>query len=79
MVAEIGGQRLVRDLFPANGGTGLGPAQLHLGLGESRNVDRLSLRWPSGKSQEFTDLPANSRVTLIEGREGFRAEPLGGS
>jgi hypothetical protein len=76
VVAEVGGRRLVRDMFLANGGTGLGPAEVHLGLGSAKKVDRLSVRWPTGTTQQFSGLPANSRVTLIEDSPDYRATPL---
>ena len=76
VVAEVAGRRLVRDLFPANGGTGLGPAELHLGLGDADKVDRLTVRWPSGSAQEFRGIPANSRIMLVEDSPDYRALPF---
>ncbi len=42
---------------------------LHWGLGEARKVDRLTITWPGGKKQEFTDLPGNTTYRIIEGAE----------
>ncbi len=39
----------------------------HLGLGDARSVDRLTVRWPGGKTQVFESLPANRRVVAYEG------------
>ena len=36
----------------------------HFGLGNTQTVDKLTLRWPDGKLQELTDLPANQRLTM---------------
>ncbi|MFQ5790758.1 MAG: CRTAC1 family protein, partial [Acidobacteriota bacterium] len=47
--------------------------RLHFGLGRSPRIDRLEVRWPSGVTQVFQDLPAD-RLVLI--RESADPEPL---
>lgn len=42
--------------------------RLHFGLGERARVDRLTVRWPAGGEEVFTDLPARTRVRIVEGR-----------
>jgi hypothetical protein len=76
VVAEVGDRRLVRDLFQVNGGAGQGPAELYLGLGTAPRIDRLSVRWPSGREQVFTDLPADRALALVEGRDTVAVAPL---
>jgi hypothetical protein len=71
VVAECGSLRIVRDLFPANGFMGTGPAGLLLGVGTAQQIDRLSVRWPTGAEQVFEDIPANSQVTITEGSDHF--------
>ena len=73
---EIGKRRIVRDLFPYNGGTGQGPVETLFGLGRAERIDRLSVRWPTGKVQVFENLPVDSRIEITEGRSEFRATPL---
>jgi Flp pilus assembly protein TadD/peroxiredoxin len=43
--------------------------ELLFGLGASERIVRLSVRWPSGRTQEFTDLAPNERLRLVEGGE----------
>jgi hypothetical protein len=76
VIAEVGGRRIVRDLFAANAGVSQSPPELLLGVGAAERIDRLSVRWPSGKVQEFTDLPAESRITITEGSAEFTAAAL---
>ena len=76
VVAEAGGQRIVRDLFPATGAMGQGPAELILGLGRAERIDRLTLRWPSGREQVLSDLPADRRIRIVEGRAEPEIAPL---
>ena len=42
--------------------------ELLFGLGESQRVVKVTVAWPSGVNQIFTDVPLNTRVRLVEGR-----------
>ncbi len=44
----------------------------HFGLGDVTRVDRLELRWPSGRTEVVQSVPANHIVTVREG-EGIVA------
>ena len=75
LLATAGDRRLRQDIF---GGTGAaqGEAVAHFGLGEREGVERLQIRWPSGRVDELTDLRADQRIRIFEGRESFHiAEP----
>lgn len=37
---------------------------LHFGLGSTATVDKLTMRWPDGKTQTLTSVPANQRLIL---------------
>lgn len=76
VVLECGGRKIVRDVFPVNGFMGQGPAVLHVGLGEVSAIDRLTVRWPTGRTDAYTDIPINKRVTLTEGDATFRISGL---
>jgi hypothetical protein len=49
---------------------------LMVGLGNSQTVKSLSIKWPSGRRQMLENVPANSRVTVVEGRAWMTA-PVG--
>ena len=51
------------------------PSDLHFGLGKATKVDELTVRWPSGAKQTFTDVPANRRIEITEGAT-YIAKPL---
>ncbi len=40
---------------------------LHFGLGPAEKVDRVTVRWPGGKSEAWSNLAANSLCVLTEG------------
>jgi Tfp pilus assembly protein PilF len=43
--------------------------ELLIGLGASERVLKLTVSWPSGGTQVFTDVPLNTRVRIVEGRD----------
>jgi len=66
LTATVGAQKLVRDLFAHNGFMGQGPAEIIFGLGDATAIDRLEVRWPSGKTQVYDHLAANKYFLLKE-------------
>lgn len=70
-VAEANGKTIVRDLFAPNGFMGQGPARLNLGVGTADRIDKLTIRWPTGKQQVFEDLPVDCVIQIVEGAEEF--------
>jgi hypothetical protein len=66
LTATVKGRKLIRDLFPQNGFMGQGPAEIILGLGDAKEIYRLEVRWPSGKTQIYKNLAANRYFLLKE-------------
>ena len=66
LTAEVGGQKIVRELYPANGFMSQNPAHVHFGLGKAARLDRLTIAWPSGVRQEFTNLEINRAIRIAE-------------
>jgi hypothetical protein len=56
----------VRQLVLARGVLSSSEPVLHFGLGQDGRVRRLSVAWPSGHSQAFSDLAADRRFTITE-------------
>lgn len=42
--------------------------RLSFGLDDREQADRVTVRWPGGEVETFADLPARSRVRIVEGR-----------
>ena len=70
-VAEANGKTIVRDLFAPNGFMGQGPARLNLGVGSADRIDKLTIRWPTGKQQVFNNLPVDCVIQIVEGAQEF--------
>jgi hypothetical protein len=71
VIAEFGDQRIVRDVFPANGCMGAGPPELILGVGEVEQIPRLHVRWPTGMTETFSNVPVDERISVTEGKFAF--------
>ncbi len=67
VIAEVGSQDVVRDLFPANGCMGQQPARMVIGLGNAEHADSVTIRWPDGQFQQLGKVAAGSRLTISEG------------
>ncbi len=73
LTAVAGGQQQVREMYPSNSYRSQAPNIVHFGLGSAAVVERLTIRWPSGRVQELRDLRADRHVVIDEDREGDQA------
>jgi hypothetical protein len=56
----------VRELMVARGVLSSSEPVVHFGLGDDTLIRHLSVTWPSGLTQDFTDLPVDRRFTITE-------------
>jgi hypothetical protein len=70
LTAIVRGQQIVREMYPSNSYRSQAPNIVHLGLGEAEMVERLTIRWPSGKVQELHDLRGDRHILVDEGKDG---------
>jgi hypothetical protein len=73
IIAEASGLKQTREMYPVCSFLSQAPNVVHLGLGDAQVVDRLTIRWPSGRVQELTALPADRHIVVDEGRDGTAA------
>jgi hypothetical protein len=74
LVLEAGGQSQSRWLMA--GGTGLGssgPMEVHFGLGDVTEIDRITVYWPDGEETVIQDIGTNRQVWIL--REGASRLP----
>lgn len=67
LVLTVGDQVLVREVKAGSGYLGQNDMRVHFGLGEHTVADRLQIRWPSGRVDTLTDVPANVLLVVEEG------------
>ncbi len=58
---------VVRELYPTSGYMSANEPLVHIGLGDADRVSNLYVRWPSGRTDEFEDVPADRLLTIREG------------
>jgi hypothetical protein len=75
VVAEVAGEKQLREVRSGTGYISQDDTRLHFGLGRAEQVDRLVLRWPDGREEIVENIAGNSMITIAYGRgivsEGF--------
>ena len=66
VTSHVGETSQARQVAGGSGYLARSSAVLHFGLGDAKAVDRLEIRWPSGRTQVLTDVAANQRVSVRE-------------
>ena len=67
---DVGGRRQTQWLNAGDGFHASNERQLTFGIGRATRVDRMTVSWPSGLVQDFSDLPADQEFILVEGSAG---------
>jgi len=66
LTATVGGKQLVRELYPINSFRSQAPSHVHFGLGDSDNIDSLTILWPSGHVQVLDSIPGDRHIIIQE-------------
>jgi hypothetical protein len=66
---EAGGRKQMADVVSGGSYYSQNDLTLYFGLGAVAKVDKVEVRWPSGETQTWTDLPANKLQRLVERRD----------
>ena len=74
VTVETEAGRQARMLQAGSGFLSQHSKEIFFGLGDAKNPVRAYIRWPSGLTQEFHDVPLNHRVFVEEGNETLRIE-----
>ena len=67
-----GGRVQLREVRAGSSYLSQSSHDLLFGLGANEKADRIEIRWPDRTREELRDVPAGTRVTLVEGREEKR-------
>ena len=75
--ARIGGRAVTqtREISGQTGSRGQSSLEVHLGLGDAAVVERLHVRWPSGRETVLRDVAANQFLAVREGEGIVAASP----
>ena len=61
-------RRFIRTVRAGEGFLAQSSKWLHFGLGKHRHVRSITVRWPSGRVEQFTDIAVDRRYQILEGR-----------
>jgi len=64
VLIEYQGVKQYQELNPNHGIFSSVEHLIHFGLGQTAQVDKLTVRWPDGKTQTLNNVPANQRLQL---------------
>ncbi len=64
VLIEHQGIKQYQELNPNHGIFSSVEHLIHFGLGQATQVDRFTIRWPDGKTQTLSNVPANQRLQL---------------
>jgi tetratricopeptide (TPR) repeat protein len=67
VIIEAAGSRQVAQRLGGGSFLSASDSRLHFGLGNARRIDRVEVRWPSGRIDSFQNLDADKRYHLREG------------
>jgi tetratricopeptide (TPR) repeat protein len=73
---EAGSLRQTKYLQAGSGFLTEHTKEICFGTANHEGAVRATVRWPSGLSQEFNDLPVNHRIEIEEGSATFTAKPF---
>ena len=70
LVATAGDLWQMQEILGGNGYS-QGEMVAHFGLGQRARLDTLEIRWPSGQVDVITDIPADQKIRVVEGRGSY--------
>ncbi len=73
---ETGALRQTKYLQAGSGFVAQHSKEIFFGVGKPEGKIRATVRWPSGLSQEFENIPVNHRIAIEEGSAEFVAKPF---
>jgi hypothetical protein len=73
-IREATGLRTIHILTGTGASFGASPLQQEIGLGSAKTIDELTLSWPSGTIQTFTNVQANRKYRVRE--DATTLEPI---
>lgn len=71
-----GRRRWVDELHAGRGYQSHFGTQLQFGLGDQARVDKISVHWLGGKTEEWTSIAADQRIMLTESQRAVKAMPF---
>jgi enediyne biosynthesis protein E4 len=72
VMLDSNGQKQTGEVMSGGSFYSQNDLNLHFGLGAAQRVDKIEVRWPSGATQSWQNIPANQRLAIVEGEPQYR-------
>ena len=72
LVTTPAGQRAIHRAVGSVSSFGGSPSRQEIGLGDAERIEQVTIRWPSGVTQELNEVPLDARIFVTEGVDGYR-------
>jgi enediyne biosynthesis protein E4 len=70
VLATVAGRTQARAVLSQSSYYSHDDLRAHFGLGQATRADRIEVRWPNGRTDVETNVPADRVVTIREGAQG---------
>jgi hypothetical protein len=67
VVVAAGNGQFAKEVIPGYSFLCSNDYRIHIGLGQNKKVDKATVYWPGGFSEEFVDIAANQHLRLEKG------------
>ncbi|MAB59797.1 MAG: hypothetical protein CMO46_04550 [Verrucomicrobiales bacterium] len=64
----------VRQMIPVSGYLSSNESILHFGLGDAKKIENLTVRWPDGTIQNFSDLPVDQHIRITHSKDRIQTK-----
>ena len=75
ITVEAGGRKQIAEISSGGSYYSQNSMTLYFGVAAAKQIDRVTVRWPSGETQSWTALSANRTVRIVEGESAISAAP----
>ncbi|HJM39490.1 MAG TPA: ASPIC/UnbV domain-containing protein [Planctomycetota bacterium] len=69
VVLQAGGQIYRKTLYGGEGYLAQSSKRMHFGIGKAKQAQKLTVYWPDGTSDSFQNVPAGSRLGIVQGED----------
>lgn len=76
LTIELDNGRKIYRTINTGGSFGSSSLQSEIGLGKSKSIKKLSINWPSGKNQVFTNIEPNKKYEVLENKRALNEIPF---
>ncbi len=78
VIVSSGARKMIDEVMSGGSYYSQNSFTLHFGLGAATEADRIEVRWPSGRIQQWNTVASGQTVSLVEGAAAIHSKPFAG-